>query len=90
MADIRPRESLGPIACGLLGTTVSGLLAYGSSDTLPTDLQNVITSFVTASAGMVVEFYTGLSSVVCYVPAVTPATLEPFPTRLNAARSSHA
>ena len=68
--DVRPRESLGPLACGLLGTTVSGLLAYGSTDELPSDLQNVITSFVTASAGMLVEFYTGLSAVVCYVPAV--------------------
>ena len=68
--NIRPRQWPGPLFCGLCGTTIAGLLAYGTSDHLPSDLQNVITSFVLASTGMFVEFYTGLSNVVCIVPAL--------------------
>ena len=68
--NIRPRQWLGPLFCGLCGTSMAGLLAYGTSETLLSDLQNVVTSFVLASMSMGVEFYTGLSSVVCMVPAL--------------------
>ena len=70
--NIRPRESLGPLACGLCGTVTTGFLAFGlpTAAGIPSYLQNIIVSFVTASAGNAVEFYTGLSSVVCVVPAL--------------------
>ncbi len=71
--NIRPRESLAPLACTLLGTLTAGFLSAGctpSTCALPSDLQNVLTAFVTASAAELVEFHTGLSSVVCIVPAL--------------------
>ena len=68
--NIRPRESLGPLLCGVVGAYASLFLAYGMpiEATLPSYLQNIIVTFITASAANGVEFATGLSSVVCVVP----------------------